>query len=64
MIYRVLLYVGYNEAWFDFDNMIEARDFSRQILVHQSENEDTRKKYSVTIKVIDPNIAIEEEVEE
>lgn len=61
MIYRVILHVGYNEAWFDFEDMNEAGDFARTILTKHQENEDTRKRNTVTIKVIDPSIVIDEE---
>ena len=63
MIYRVILEVGYNDAWFDFDDISEAGDFARTILTHQSENDDTRNKRTVSIKLIDPSIVIDEEEE-
>lgn len=61
MIYRVIVSVGYNKAWFDFNTIEEAGDFARTVLVHQSPNKDTSKKDGVRIEVIDPSIKDAEE---
>ena len=56
MKYRVLIKVGYNNAYFDFDSMQSAGDFAVMALTHQVENEDTKKKMSIGIEVIDPSL--------
>lgn len=61
MIYRVILSVGYNKAWFDFSSIEEAGEFAKEILVHQTPDEDSYKRGSVRIEVIDPSIKTEEE---
>ena len=62
MKYRVILKVRYNEAWFEFDTIEEAGEFAKTILIHQSENEDCKKKSIIKIEVIDTTA--EEEREE
>lgn len=64
IIYRVLLKVGYNVAWFDFNNMEDAGEFAKTALTHQSPNDDTRKEASVSIKIVDPSTETEEEEED
>lgn len=63
MIYRVILSVGYNKAWFDFSSIEEAGDFAKTILVHQSPNDDSTKRDSVRLEIIDPSIKDAEEEE-
>lgn len=63
MIYRVVVKIGYNVAWFDFNTIEEAGEFAKTVLVHQTPNEDTTKKDSIRIDVIDPTIKSEEEEE-
>lgn len=64
MIYRVIVSVGYNKACYDFDTIEEAGDFARTILIHQTPNDDTIKKNSVRVEVIDASIIKEAEGEE
>lgn len=52
MKYRVIVKIGYHEAWFDFEGIQAAGEFAKTVLIHQTENEDTPKKASVTIRVI------------
>lgn len=61
MKYRLILKVGYNEIWFEFDTIAEAGLFAKTILVHQVENEDTKKKSFITIQVVDGNNVESEE---
>jgi hypothetical protein len=61
LIYRVILKVGYNEAWFDFNNIEVAGDFARAILTHQTKNEDSGRKDHVRLEIIDPTIEADEE---
>lgn len=61
MKYRVILKVGYNEAWFDFDTIEEAGEFAKTILVHQTESPDSRKKSVVRIDVVNPEAEEENE---
>ena len=63
MIYRVILKVGYNEAWFDFDTIEEAGEFAKTILVHQTENEDSKRRSVIRLEVIDTTIVDGEEEE-
>lgn len=58
---RLILKVGYNEIWFEFDTIAEAGEFAKSILVHQVENEDTKKKSFITIQVMDGNSVESEE---
>lgn len=50
--YRVIVKVGYYEAWFEFESMSEAGAFAQTVLTHQASNEDTTRKLSVRIDVI------------
>lgn len=63
MKYRVVIEVGYCDAFYDFDTPDEACNFAMIALSHQSVSEDTtRKKYiSISMQIIDPKI--KEEVE-
>lgn len=60
MKYRVIIKVGYCEAYFDFDTPLEAADFATIALSHHSESEDTKKK-KISMEII--NTEIEEEDE-
>ena len=59
--YRVILKVGYNEAWFEFENAVEAINFATIALQSMVANEDTNKKTKITIEVINPNVEEEED---
>lgn len=61
MKYRLILEVGYNEIWFDFDTIAEAGAFAESILAHQVENNDTKKKSFITIRIVDGNNVESEE---
>lgn len=61
MKYRVIIKIGYNNAWFEFDSIAEAGSFAETVLVHQIPNEDTKKKSFITIQVVDENAESEEE---
>lgn len=63
MIYRVILKVSYYEAFYDFQDIQSAADFVVLALSHQTTNEDTKKKRSISIVVIDPSIEEEEDDE-
>ena len=54
MIYRVIMRVSYHEALFDFDNIEEAGDFCKALLVHNVDGEDAKRKHSVSMEIIDP----------
>ena len=65
MIYRVIMKVGYYEAWYDFDDAETACSFAQLMLTHQTPNDDTRKEKHIELKVIDTTIKdVEEEEEE
>lgn len=61
MKYRVIIKVSYHEAWYEFDKAEDAVNFAVQCLEHQVESEDTKRKGSVSIEVIDPAIKTTEE---
>lgn len=63
MKYRVIVAVGYNKAWFDFDTIEEAGEFAKTVLIHQTPNEDTTKKDHVRLEIIDLSITDAEEEE-
>ena len=57
MKYRVILEIGYSEAWFEFQQLMPADEFARDILTHIVQNEDNVKKSAtVKIEVIDPEV--------
>lgn len=53
--YRVILKIGYNAAWFEFENAAEAISFATVALQSMVTNEDTSKKTKITIEIINPN---------
>lgn len=61
MMYRVIIEVGYCEAFFDFETADLACSFATTALLHQSENEDNKRKKSIRLEIV--NIEIKEEVE-
>lgn len=63
MKYRVIVKIGYHEAWFDFEDMADAGEFAKTVLTHQAPNEDTRYKTSVNILVVKDGEAAEEDEE-
>lgn len=54
IIYRVILKVGYCEAFFEFESVEDAAAFARVALKHMVSNEDTKKKSSITMFIVDP----------
>lgn len=63
MKYRVIIKVGYNEAWFEFDTPVEACNFATEAISKQVKNEDTRKTNHIRIEVVDPTVQVEEDEE-
>lgn len=61
MKYRVIYSIGYCTAAFQFDSIEVAGDFAKTMLMHQVPTEDTDRKRSVSVEVIDPNQEEEEE---
>lgn len=61
MKYRVNVKIGYYEAWFDFEDMADAGEFAKTVLTHQVPNEDTRRKTSVSIRVMSDGEETEDE---
>ena len=61
MKYRVIIKVGYNEAWFEFDSPAEACDFATIAISQQVKSEDTCKKDHIRIEVVDPTVQEEED---
>lgn len=52
MKYRIILKVGYYSTWFDFDDIGEAWEFAKQMLIHHVPNEDTEKIATVKIEIV------------
>lgn len=59
--YRVILKIGYNEGWFEFENAVEAIQFATVALQSMVANEDTNKKTKITIQVINSDAEEEED---
>lgn len=56
MIFRVIIRVSYNEAYFDFDSADKACNFARMAAEHSVESADAKKISKVSIEVINPKI--------
>lgn len=63
MIYRVVLKVGYNDAFFDFATAEMAGEFASNALIHSVASEDTKRATYVSIKVMRDNEKNNEEDE-
>lgn len=63
MIYRVVINVGYYTAYFDFDTPKKACRFATSALTHSVSNEDTSKKSSITLEIIEAEFEAEENEE-
>lgn len=61
MIYRVVLKVGYNVTWFEFAEAAEAVLFAQTALMHQVGCDDTKKKSSITLEIVNPDMEESEE---
>ena len=61
MKYRVILEVGYNTAWFEFEDITDAGEFAKTLLMHQVSNEDTKHKSKIRLEIIDATIEKNEE---
>ena len=66
IIYRVVIKVGYYSAYFEFDTPEKACRFATSALTHNVSNEDTSKKSSITLEIVDSELEAKEneEVEE
>lgn len=64
MVYRVVLKVGYNTAWFEFADAVEAVSFAQNALVHMVGCDDTKKKSSIILEVVDPELEAKESEED
>lgn len=63
MIYRVVLKVGYCEAFFDFDEAESACNFAMLALTHSVACDDTKKATKITLQIVNPVAEKEEEDE-
>ena len=61
MIYRVIIKVGYYEAYFEFNESEKACEFATTALAHMTSNEDTKKKSSIALEIVDPALEESEE---
>jgi len=60
MIYRIVLKVSYQEAYFDFETSEDAAAFARVALTHMVNSEDVKRTPSITMLIIDPSIKEED----
>lgn len=63
MIYRILLTLGYRDAYIDFDNCEEAAEFATTLMEHYKKPEDENTLVKVVIQVINPAMQQEEDEE-
>lgn len=56
MVYRVILRVGYNVAYFEFEESVEAVLFAQTSLSHMVSCDDTKKKWNISLEVVDPEL--------
>lgn len=61
MLYRIILTVGYRDAYIDFYNCEEAAEFATTIMEHYKQPEDEEKLIRVNIQVINPTISEKED---
>ena len=61
MIFRVVLKVSYNEAYFDFGTPDEACIFAKIALEHSATSEDQNKLRKISIQVVNPDVKEEED---
>ena len=61
IVYRVILKVGYNEAYFEFESAGEATDFATNALKHSTSCDDTKKKFKIMMAIVDAENEEEEE---
>lgn len=54
MLFRIVLTIGYRDAYIDFYNGEEAAKFAATIMAHYVQPEDEEKLIKVNIQVIDP----------
>ena len=59
--YRVILKVGYYETYFEFESSDQACNFAANALSHMVTSEDTKKKTSINIQVIDADADAKED---
>lgn len=62
--YRVVLKVGYQEAWFEFETAKDATKFAEVALTNMVTNEDNKKKTHINLQVVDVEAEKREEEEE
>jgi len=54
VVYRVVINVGYNKAYFEFEGSEDAAAFARVALKHMVSSDDTKKRPYITMKIVDP----------
>ena len=59
--YKVIIKVGYNEAWFMFDTAEEACGFATTALKSMVDSEDQKKKNYIRMEVVDTSIQADED---
>ena len=61
IIFRVILKVGYNEAWFEFESAEDACAFAKNALVHMADSEDQKRKTYISMQAVDKSLEDKEE---
>lgn len=51
LMYRVLIHVGYNDAYFDFDSVQDAADFASTALKHSKGCDDAKAAQCITMEI-------------
>lgn len=59
--YRVVIKVSYNETWFEFDSADQACGFATNAISHMVDSEDTKKKATIAIQVVDADAKDDDE---
>jgi hypothetical protein len=61
IIYRVVLRVGYCYATFEFNTLEKAGDFAKTLLTNLVSTDDTDKKSSVSLEIVNADAESEED---
>lgn len=64
MLYRIVLTIGYRDAYIEFDNVEDASKFATTLLEHYVKPDDEKRIAKIAIEVLDPELKDEEEEDE
>ena len=60
MKFKVIITVGYYDAWFEFDTVEEAWAFAETALLNNVQNDDTKIRYKVNMRGVEAEEAADE----